>query len=61
MALLRMKGLYFEQLAKHSRAESLKDDIKFFKDNMRKAGKFYLQSADVYPDDDEEHACAYAY
>lgn len=36
-------------------------DIEGIKDHHRKAAAFYLQSANTYPEDDEQHACMFHY
>ena len=51
-----MKGYY------HSKMAFLcKPDVEAAIDNFRKAGNFYVEAADKYPQDDEHHACKTEY
>lgn len=54
MSDLSMKGFYHARTAQLALKEH---DIDAAKDHYRKAGDFYIDAANKYPEDDEQHAC----
>jgi hypothetical protein len=52
-----MKGYYHVQMARECMQLG---DIEGAKEHSLQGGNFYIQAADKFPEDDEQHACMFS-